>query len=268
MSQVGIRITLMKNSDVSAEGKAVVLTDKDKNLSALTKTAEKALGIKAKKFFLSDSAEVDDVNILRDGDILFVSSGEPFHKSEGKVQTLSLAVMGPGAVGKSALTLRFVQGQFVTSYDPTIEDAYRKTVQLEGDDTYILDILDTAGQEDYVALRSTWMRQRDGFVLVYSVAERSTFEALEAFYEQLTVMHEDGIPPLIVCANKVDLKRAVSTEEGTKQAQEWGATYMESSAKTGQNVDSVFISMAKMVRDRAASAKAPKPKPRWRCAIL
>ncbi len=83
--------------------------------------------------------------------------------------------MGPGSVGKSAMTLRYVQGVFVKDYDPTIEDAYRKNTNID-DVNCVLDILDTAGQEDYTALRSTWMRERDGFLLVYSVADRGTFE--------------------------------------------------------------------------------------------
>lgn len=53
------------------------------------------------------------------------------------------------------MTLRYVQGVFVKDYDPTIEDAYRKSILLD-DANCVLDILDTAGQEDYTALRSTW----------------------------------------------------------------------------------------------------------------
>jgi len=264
-----IRLTLLNNLEPSGEGKAVTLGESDKSLQALAKLAEQKLGIKAKKFFLPDSAEIDDANILRDGDTVFVSSGEPFHKSDAKCRTLSLAVMGPGAVGKSAMTLQFVQSLFVADYDPTIEDAYRKTVALENGETFILDILDTAGQEDYVALRSTWMRQRDGFVLVFSVSDRSTFEALEPFYEQLTVMHEDGIPPLILAANKCDLpNRAVSEEEGKKLAASWGARYYETSAKTGRNIDVVFTTMARMVRDSSNKKPEPAAGKKWRCAIL
>ena len=95
------------------------------------------------------------------------------------------------------MTLQYVQGVFVMDYDPTIEDAYRKNTSVDGKPC-LLDILDTAGQEDYTALRSTWMRNRDAFVLVFSLTERSTFEDVDSFYNQLKVMHEDKLPPLIV----------------------------------------------------------------------
>jgi GTPase KRas len=94
--------------------------------------------------------------------------------------------------------------------DPTIEDAYRKNTVIDAEPC-MLDILDTAGQENYVALRSTWMRERDGFLLVFSLADRSTFEGLRTFYDQLCEMHENGVPPLILVGNKSDLHEVTST---------------------------------------------------------
>ena len=52
--------------------------------------------------------------------------------------------------------------------------------------------------QDYTALRNTWMRDRDAFLLVFSVTERTTFEDLKGFYEQLCVMHEEKLPPIII----------------------------------------------------------------------
>lgn len=65
---------------------------------------------------------------------------------------LKFVVLGPGGVGKSCLTIRFVQGKFITEYDPTIEDSYRKQVNVDGV-PYLLELLDTAGQEEYAAMR-------------------------------------------------------------------------------------------------------------------
>jgi small GTP-binding protein len=62
-----------------------------------------------------------------------------------------IVVVGAGGVGKSALTVRFIQGNFVEKYDPTIEDSYRKLVEVDGN-ACMLDIMDTAGQEEYSAL--------------------------------------------------------------------------------------------------------------------
>lgn len=64
-------------------------------------------------------------------------------------------MVGSGGVGKSALTIQFIHSHFVNEYDPTIEDSYRKHCII-GDETVLLEILDTAGQEEYSAMRGTW----------------------------------------------------------------------------------------------------------------
>ena len=109
------------------------------------------------------------------------------------------------------------------SLSSTLQDAYRKNISLDSSPC-ILDILDTAGQEDYTALRSTWMRERDGFLLVFSLTDRSTFQGLLPFVEQLGSIHEEeeeaNRPPVIVVGNKSDLMvgREVRREEGER----WG----------------------------------------------
>jgi hypothetical protein len=121
----------------------------------------------ARKAFLQDGGALDDAELIRDNDVVYVSAGEAFFRtrdqSAGSASakkaeqcvTYSIAVMGAGSVGKSAMTLRYVQGVFVKDYDPTIEDAYRKSVLLD-DRNCVLDILDTAGQEDYTVRRRQW----------------------------------------------------------------------------------------------------------------
>ncbi|KAJ2545791.1 RAS1 protein, partial [Coemansia sp. RSA 1933] len=64
------------------------------------------------------------------------------------IREYKLVVVGGGGVGKSALTIQFIQSHFVDEYDPTIEDSYRKQCAIDGE-TAMLDVLDTAGQEEY-----------------------------------------------------------------------------------------------------------------------
>ena len=72
-----------------------------------------------------------------------------------------LAVLGSGAVGKSALTIRIVTNDYDEEYDPTIEDSYR--VQAVIDDKHaMLNIMDTAGQDEFKTLQDGWMRDGDG----------------------------------------------------------------------------------------------------------
>lgn len=68
-----------------------------------------------------------------------------------------LVVLGSGGVGKSALTVQFVQGIFVEKYDPTIEDSYRKQVEVDNSQC-MLEILDTAGTEQFTAMRDLYMK--------------------------------------------------------------------------------------------------------------
>uniref|UniRef100_A0A673JWX4 GTPase HRas-like n=1 Tax=Sinocyclocheilus rhinocerous TaxID=307959 RepID=A0A673JWX4_9TELE len=85
-----------------------------------------------------------------------------------------LVVVGAGGVGKSALTIQLIQNHFVDEYDPTIEDSYRKQVVIDGE-TCLLDILDTAGQEEYSAMRDQYMRTGEGFLCVFAINNTKSF---------------------------------------------------------------------------------------------
>lgn len=120
------------------------------------------------------------------------------------------------------------------------------------------------------ALRSTWMRERDGFLLVYSVCDRGTFEALSSFYEQLSAMHEEHMPPILLVGNKSDIpKRQVSTAEGKRLAESWGGcAFIETSAKTGDGIDAAFATLVREIRVNSAPKTEERPvKRRW-CSIL
>ena len=87
-------------------------------------------------------------------------------------------------MGKSALTIQLIQNHFVDEYDPTIEDSYRKQVVIDGE-TCLLDILDTAGQEEYSAMRDQYMRTGEGFLIVFAVNNAKSFEDITAYREQI-----------------------------------------------------------------------------------
>ncbi|RCN51406.1 Ras family protein [Ancylostoma caninum] len=118
-------------------------------------------------------------------------------------------MVGTGGVGKSALTLQFMYDEFVEEYEPTKADSYRKKVVLDGEECSI-DILDTAGQEDYSAIRLPWKllwmleeitkikdrrhdsecyyfcrdnyyRSGEGFICVFSILDMDSFDATTEF---------------------------------------------------------------------------------------
>eukprot|EP01085_Mycamoeba_gemmipara_P004571 Mycagemm_TRINITY_DN2518_c0_g1::TRINITY_DN2518_c0_g1_i1::g.4571::m.4571 type:complete len:194 gc:universal TRINITY_DN2518_c0_g1_i1:2-583(+) len=158
-------------------------------------------------------------------------------------------MLGPGSVGKSAITLNFIHSRFVETYDPTIEDSYQKQLMLDGKPARVA-ILDTAGQEDYSVLREQYMRSGEGFVLVYDITNEATFRELMTFHERICLVKDTNSFPLVVVGNKCDLtnKRAVPTERGQQKAEEWGAAFFETSAKNHVNVDEVFYAIVRAVR--------------------
>ncbi|KFW73793.1 Ras-related protein Ral-B, partial [Phalacrocorax carbo] len=176
-------------------------------------------------------------------------------KNQSSLALHKVIMVGSGGVGKSALTLQFMYDEFVEDYEPTKADSYRKKVVLDGEEVQI-DILDTAGQEDYAAIRDNYFRSGEGFLLVFSITEHESFTATAEFREQiLRVKAEEDKIPLLVVGNKSDLeeRRQVPVEEARSKAEEWGVQYVETSAKTRANVDKVFFDLMREIRAKKMS---------------
>ncbi|MES1914472.1 MAG: hypothetical protein MHM6MM_006536 [Cercozoa sp. M6MM] len=154
-----------------------------------------------------------------------------------------LVVLGGGAVGKSSLTLRFVSGNFVDGvHDPTIEDTYRQTIEVDGE-VSTAEVVDTAGQQEFRVLLGSWITSCEAVVIVYSVTSRESLEEAEEFYKQVQRRREGEDLPIVLVGNKCDLEeqRVVSKKEGEQLAQSWtNATWMEASAKTPVNDIELF----------------------------
>lgn len=160
-----------------------------------------------------------------------------------------LVVVGGGGVGKSCLTIQLIQSHFVDEYDPTIEDSYRKQCVID-DEVALLDVLDTAGQEEYSAMREQYMRTGEGFLLVYSITDRQSFEEIMTFQQQILRVKDKDYFPMIVVGNKCDLEgeRQVSTQEGQNLSQQFGCEFIETSAKSRINVDNAFYGIVRKIR--------------------
>lgn len=161
-----------------------------------------------------------------------------------------IVVMGAGGVGKSALVIKFVSGEFVMEYDPTIEDAYRKSIVVDNR-TSVLDILDTAGQEEFSTLQDQWMREGKAFIFVFSLTDRNSFDQVSELYEKLLRIKEADHVPTVLVGNKSDLEkdRKVQKQEGKDLAKELQCyTYVETSAKMGLNITETFYHMARAIR--------------------
>eukprot|EP00518_Triparma_eleuthera_P000097 CAMPEP_0182458410 /NCGR_PEP_ID=MMETSP1319-20130603/3761_1 /TAXON_ID=172717 /ORGANISM="Bolidomonas pacifica, Strain RCC208" /LENGTH=188 /DNA_ID=CAMNT_0024657091 /DNA_START=50 /DNA_END=616 /DNA_ORIENTATION=- len=180
-----------------------------------------------------------------------------------------LVVLGGGGVGKSALTIRLVTDNFLEEYDPTIEDSYRKQVRID-DQPALLDILDTAGQEEYSSMQDQWMREGKGFLLVYSITDHSTFDEIAVFKEKILRAKDMEQVPLVLVANKCDLEneRQVTFDEGKRLADDWGCPFMEASAKEKIRHEDCFFQVVREIRKLDSEVKEPTTTHRFPCLVL
>ena len=176
------------------------------------------------------------------------SLGSNTSQSSEKPIELKLVILGRSLVGKSALTYRFINDQFPKEHDTTIEDQYKLNMSIDGYNC-ILEILDTAGQDDYQSMLETWINFGSGFLLVYSIDDMESFVEVKKKYDKLVLIKGKDIYSSILVGNKCDLGEAlrkVPTKEAEEFAKSKGIPFLEASALTKINVKEAFV---KVVHD-------------------
>ncbi|KAJ3311020.1 GTP-binding protein [Boothiomyces sp. JEL0838] len=163
---------------------------------------------------------------------------------ESHVHVRKIAVLGSRAVGKSSVTVQFVENHFAETYYPTIENMFTKIVKYKGEE-FAVEIMDTAGQDEFSILNSKHAIGIHGYILVYSIASQQSFEMCSILRDKILNFTGMDWVPCVLVANKVDLhaQRQVTTEEGKKKALEWNCAFIETSAKHNQNISRVFDQM-------------------------
>eukprot|EP01091_Cochliopodium_minus_P005356 TRINITY_DN152_c0_g1_i1.p1 TRINITY_DN152_c0_g1~~TRINITY_DN152_c0_g1_i1.p1 ORF type:complete len:162 (-),score=58.85 TRINITY_DN152_c0_g1_i1:81-566(-) len=158
-------------------------------------------------------------------------------------------------------------------YDPTIEDSYRKQVSID-DEICLLDLLDTAGQEEYSAMRDQYMQGGEGFLIVYAINSRDSFDEVTGFRDQILRVKDADEVPMVLIGNKCDLEneREVSRTEGEDLAKSFNVPFFESSAFTNINVEESFFELAREIKkynnkDNLKSNNKKSPK-KFVCSIL
>nr|XP_021522919.1 ras-related protein Rab-26 isoform X2 [Aotus nancymaae] len=172
-------------------------------------------------------------------------------------------LVGDSGVGKTCLLVRFKDGAFLAgTFISTVGIDFRNKV-LDVDGVKVkLQMWDTAGQERFRSVTHAYYRDAHALLLLYDVTNKASFDNIQAW---LTEIHEyaQHDVALMLLGNKVDSahERVVKREDGEKLAKEYGLPFMETSAKTGLNVDLAFTAIAKELKQR--SMKAPS-EPRFR----
>jgi len=174
-----------------------------------------------------------------------------------------IAVLGSRSVGKSSLIIQFIENHFVESYYPTIESTFSKSVNYKGTE-YDCDIIDTAGQDEYSILNSKHAIGIHGYVLVYSVTSRNSFDMIQIVYDKIVDFCGMNDIPCVIVGSKIDLQaspisRQVRSEEGEELAKTNKAAWVETSAKNNINVGKVFELCLGEIEKRSPSTKTEPP---------
>lgn len=150
-------------------------------------------------------------------------------------------MLGFRAVGKSSLCIQYVNGKFSDDYTPTITETYSKSAEYKGKD-YSITIMDTEGQDEFSLFSPIHSIQTHGYILVYSVTSRKSFEVIEVIFEKMDNMTGGMRVPMLLVGNKKDLQaeRAVSVKEGRELASKWKCAFIETSAKNNLSANDLF----------------------------
>lgn len=173
----------------------------------------------------------------------------------GPSREYKLVMLGEGGVGKSAIIMQFISHRFPEDHDPTIEDAYKTQIRIDNEPAN-LDILDTAGQAEFTAMRDQYMRAGEGFIISYSITDRRSFHEARHFKQLIDRVRRTADTPVVLVGNKSDLAhlRQVSVEESRELAREFRCPFFETSAAFRYYIDEVFAALVRQIRQREAEA--------------
>jgi len=159
---------------------------------------------------------------------------------------LKVLIIGPGAVGKTSLLHKFVENKFSFRYKLTIGADFLSKIIRKNDETIKLQIWDIGGQDRYKFLRSSFFDGANGALIVFDLSRWHTFEDLENWLSDLREYAGEDTPFALI-GNKVDLidkKDEIYERESAEVfAKKEQTIYIETSAKTGENVEIAFLNL-------------------------
>jgi len=164
---------------------------------------------------------------------------------------IKLLLIGDSGVGKSCLLLRFSDDSFTPSFITTIGIDFKiRTIELDGK-RIKLQIWDTAGQERFRTITTAYYRGAMGILLVYDVTDEKSFGNIRNWIRNIEQHATESVNKMLI-GNKCDMvdKKVIDTARGKALSEEYGIKFLETSAKTGQNVEEAFITLAKDIKKR------------------
>ena len=168
--------------------------------------------------------------------------------SSGDIHTFKILTIGESGVGKTCILRRFVEDKFLKNHLATIGiDFKTKNIIVDGVQVK-LKIWDTAGQERFRNITNQYYKGADGIILVYDVTDRTSFEKIREWMNQIKQNTTEDEIGLVLLGNKCDADlRDVSENDGIELGKELGIQYFESSAMNNINISESFNYLAKQI---------------------
>ncbi|KAN0009322.1 hypothetical protein ACTFIU_006602 [Dictyostelium citrinum] len=168
-----------------------------------------------------------------------------------------VCISGEPGVGKSSIVQQFVNNDFSTQYTPTLEDFYNYELKID-EEFHSLDIIDTAGQEEFCDLKNNYILNGNAFIIVYSICCKGSFKEVKNIRDNIINLKDCQNIPIIIVGNKIDIddnERKVSTLEGKELAKQLNCMFIETSAKQNLNISKVFITLVKDWNEKQQNIK-------------
>lgn len=181
------------------------------------------------------------------------------------VKARKIAIVGSRSVGKSSMTVKYIEDHFVESYYPTIENNFSKSITVNNQQ-YALEVLDTAGQDEFSIMNEKHIIGIHGYLLVYSVTLWQSFELIEIIRDKILDSIGSDSVPIVLVGNKSDLdySRQVEFSDGEKLAKTFGCKFFETSVKDSVNVGKVFEEIVEEIE----RVQNPEVKVEEKCVIV
>ncbi|XP_043229569.1 ras-related protein Rab-21-like [Amphibalanus amphitrite] len=172
--------------------------------------------------------------------------------------SFKVVLLGEGAVGKTSVVLSYVEGKFNEKHTTTLQASFLTKKLSLGGRRVTLAIWDTAGQERFHALGPIYYRESHGACLIYDVTDEDSFQKVKNWVRELRKMLGSEIC-LVICGNKIDLAkdRVVELSTALAYADSVGARHFETSAKTGEGIEEVFLFLSQQMLRVRDSRDAP-----------
>ncbi|KAG5898155.1 hypothetical protein JTB14_034011 [Gonioctena quinquepunctata] len=218
--------------------------------------------VRSKKGY--DGKEMNEETLVGDMDSVDEDEVDPFTKKRreslkndvydicGKVMLL-----GDSGVGKTCILMRFREGLFLCgNFISTVGVDFRTKVVSVDNTKVKLQIWDTAGQERFRSVTHAYYRDAHALLLLYDVMNKTSFDNIRAWLGEIREYAQDDVV-IMLLGNKADCgtERAVRREEGERLAREYNVAFMETSAKSGQNVELAFVAVARELKYRQSGPK-------------